>query len=177
MANREALRDLQARLAQRLQAARGQPLSDTWLAAECSGHALLFPLAHVGQIVTEAAVQRVPYTQPWCAGVANLRGGLYCMVDLVDFLVAQGDLPEPTTVRRGGEPAWLTLSALLEVNAAMRIDKLLGLRNAQAWTASEPAPGTESTYLGRRYCDADGRWWQELHVQALSQHPAFQAIG
>jgi hypothetical protein len=36
MANKQALRDLQSRLAERLQAARTEPLAQSWLAVECS---------------------------------------------------------------------------------------------------------------------------------------------
>jgi len=44
MANKEALRELQKRLADRLQVARSQPRAAAWLAVECRGHGLLFPL-------------------------------------------------------------------------------------------------------------------------------------
>ena len=37
MANREALRQLQARLAQQLQQARSEPRAASWLAVECAG--------------------------------------------------------------------------------------------------------------------------------------------
>ncbi|MDP3222613.1 MAG: chemotaxis protein CheW, partial [Rubrivivax sp.] len=50
MANREALRELQGRLAQRLAAARTETRKASWLAIECAGHGLLVPLATAGEI-------------------------------------------------------------------------------------------------------------------------------
>ena len=41
MANREALRELQSRLAERLQAARTEARAVSWLAVECAGAGLL----------------------------------------------------------------------------------------------------------------------------------------
>ena len=68
MANREALRELQTRLASRLQAAKteGQNAS-SWLAVESAGLRFVLPLGHAGEIFPWAGVQPVPYTQLICA--------------------------------------------------------------------------------------------------------------
>src|SRR5205085_11138200 len=89
MANREALRELQSRLASRLQAARTEGVQAGWLAVEAAGGKFLFPLAQSGEIFPFAAPQEVPYTQGWFLGVANLRGGLYGVVDLASFVTGQ----------------------------------------------------------------------------------------
>ena len=86
MANREALRELQSRLAQRLQQARSETRSMSWLAVECAGLGLLFPLSTAGEIFPVSALLPVPHTRPWFMGVANLRGGLHGVVDLAAFL-------------------------------------------------------------------------------------------
>ena len=44
MAKREALRELQSRLAERLQQARTEVRGLSWLAVECAGQGMLFPL-------------------------------------------------------------------------------------------------------------------------------------
>ena len=44
MANKQALRELQNRLAERLQAARTQDRGKSWLAVECGDRGFLFPL-------------------------------------------------------------------------------------------------------------------------------------
>ena len=69
MANREALRELQTRLATRLQAARNEGLSVSWLAVEAGGAHYLLSLAQSGEIFPWANIQPVPYTQPWFMGV------------------------------------------------------------------------------------------------------------
>ena len=86
MANREALRELQGRLAARLQQARTEARQASWLALECAGQGLLVPLATAGEIFAVGTLAPVPHTQPWFLGVANLRGGLYGVVDLAAFL-------------------------------------------------------------------------------------------
>jgi twitching motility protein PilI len=51
MANREALRDLQSRLAGRLQAARSEGVSvAAWLAVQAGGRDYLLPLNQAGEI-------------------------------------------------------------------------------------------------------------------------------
>jgi len=74
MANREALRELQSRLASRLQAARAEGVQAGWLAVEAAGRKYLFPLSQAGEIFPFTATQPVPYTHDWFLGVANLRG-------------------------------------------------------------------------------------------------------
>ena len=74
MANREALRELQNRLASRLQAARTEGVQASWLAVEAAGARYLFPLTQSGEIFPFASAQPVPYTQPWFLGVANRSG-------------------------------------------------------------------------------------------------------
>src|SRR6476619_334419 len=89
MANREALRDLQSRLASRLQAARTEGVQASWLAVESAGRKYLFTLAQSGEIVPFSSAQPVPYTQPWFLGVANLRGGLFGVVDLGGYVAGR----------------------------------------------------------------------------------------
>src|SRR5690349_16454367 len=86
MAKREALRELQSRLAQRMQAARTQERPMSWLAVESAGHGFLFPLHQAGEIFSAVPLLGVPHTQDWFLGVANLRGGLHGVVDLASFL-------------------------------------------------------------------------------------------
>jgi twitching motility protein PilI len=57
MANREALRELQTRLATRLQAARSEGMSVAWLAVLAGGRNYLLPLGQSGEIFPTANVQ------------------------------------------------------------------------------------------------------------------------
>ena len=87
MANRQALRELQTRLADRLQAARTNiSQGASWLAVQVAGHNYLLPLEQAGEIFSWPGVLRVPYTNTWFWGVANLRGSLVGVVDLGAYL-------------------------------------------------------------------------------------------
>ncbi|HQX07267.1 MAG TPA: chemotaxis protein CheW [Zoogloea sp.] len=173
MANREALRELQIRLASRLQAARTEGLSvSSWLAVESAGKNYLLPLGHAGEIFPWTVVQPVPYTQKWFMGVANLRGGLTGVVDLAGLLGAAPVRTEQSL----SEASLLAFNAALEVNAALLVDRLAGLRSTDAFVASEAPVEGDPVFFGSTYIDSDGTRWQELNLQALSQHTAFLSI-
>ncbi|WP_425261652.1 chemotaxis protein CheW [Rubrivivax sp. RP6-9] len=174
MANREALRELQSRLAQRLQAARTEARSVAWLAVECAGQGLLVALPAAGEIFPLGTLLPVPHTQPWFAGVANLRGGLHGVVDLAGFLGMRPTLSAPDAVREHAQ--LLALNANLGSHCALLIEKLAGLRSAEQMTA-EPADGSlRPAFAGGRWRDAEGRVWQELDLQALAQDEQFLGI-
>jgi twitching motility protein PilI len=174
MANREALRELQSRLASRLQAARAEGVQAGWLAVEAAGGRYLFPLAQSGEIFPFTSAQQVPYTQGWFLGVANLRGGLYGVVDLASYVTGQA--PAQRTDASRAESRLVALNGLLEVNCALLIDRLAGLRNTDAFVSSGSAPEGSPDYFGSGYTDASGAYWQEINLQALSQQPQFLSI-
>jgi twitching motility protein PilI len=174
MANREALRELQSRLASRLQAARTEGVQASWLAVESAGKKYLFPLAQSGEIFPFSATQPVPYTQPWFLGVANIRGGLYGVVDLASYMA--GRAPSQRSDAGRAESRLVALNSLFEVNCALLIDRLAGLRNLDAFSSSSEAPEGSPEYFGSSYTDANGAYWQEINLQALAQQPQFLSI-
>lgn len=174
MANREALRELQSRLASRLQAARTEGVQAAWLAVEAAGRKYLFPLTQSGEIFPYAATQPVPYTQKWFMGVANLRGGLYAVVDLGSYV--DGRAPAQRSDAGRAESRLVALNALLDINCALLIDRLAGLRNADAFLSSSDPPAGSPDYFGSGFTDANGAYWQEINLQALSQQPQFLSI-
>ena len=174
MANREALRELQARLASRLQAARTEGVQAGWLAVEAAGRKYLFPLSQAGEIFPYTPTQVVPYTHEWFLGVANLRGGLFGVVDLASYV--SGQPPAQRSDAGRAESRLVALNSLLEVNCALLIDRLAGLRNTEAFVASGAAPDGSPDYFGSGYTDASGAYWQEINLQTLSQQPQFLSI-
>ena len=174
MANREALRELQSRLASRLQAARTEGVSASWLAVESAGVRYLVPLAQSGEIFPWANAQPVPYTQAWFLGVANLRGGLYGVVDLAGFVAGRAPTVRSDATR--AESRLVALNSMLDVNCALLIDRLAGLRSMDAFASSTQAPEGSPDYFGSGYTDANGAYWQEINLQALSQQPQFLSI-
>jgi twitching motility protein PilI len=176
MANREAIRELQARLASRLQAAKDEGLSVSWLAVKSGGVNYLFPLAQSGEIFPISGVQSVPYARPWFRGVVNLRGGLYGVVDLARFVAGDAPIPDAPVLPATGEAVVVTLNAALEVNCALLVGALAGLRSPEAFTAAPASGATAPAYFGNRFCDAKGDIWQEINLQTLSQFPGFLNI-
>jgi twitching motility protein PilI len=175
MSNREALRELQGRLATRMQQARTEARVQSWLAVECAGSGLLFPLHQAGEIFPVGSVLPVPHTQSWFTGVANLRGGLHAVVDLARFL----GLQRAAAASAGDGARLLALNPALGVNCALLVDRLAGLRSA-GQLGPEPAdasgPGERPTFAGACWRDADGRVWQEIELAALVGHEQFLGV-
>lgn len=175
MANREALRELQTRLASRLHAARAEGVSASWLAVKAGTVNCLLPLAQAGEIFPLAQVQAVPYVRPWFMGVVNLRGGLYGVVDLAGFM---GDGVVPARTEQSlAQASVITFNAALELNCALMVDTLAGLRKSEAFSSAVAPPDGSPAYLGRRFTDLEGVQWQEINLQSLSRLPDFLRIG
>jgi len=175
MSAKENLKELQARLAQRLAHAHEAGAAANWLAVRLGGMHVLFPLAQAGEIFAPTALTPLPYVVSWFAGVANLRGSLYGVADLAYFMqqVPQRNLMQLAT----GEARLLTFNADLEMNCALWLDALAGLRRTEAFVSRQPAPAHAPAYWGDSFTDADGVIWQEIDLRQLSQNQAFLAIG
>lgn len=174
MANKEALRELQNRLAERLKAVRGQARSLSWLAVECSGRGFLLPLQDAGEIHSQAVVVPVAHAKPWFLGVANLRGGLHGVVDLAGFLGVKA--PERVAEAGRERVQLVALNASMEINCALLVDRLAGLRSAAQMAAEPDAQAPRPPFVGGRFRDASGRLWQELRLSELAHHPEFLRI-
>jgi twitching motility protein PilI len=175
MSNKEALRELQTRLAGRLQLARDEVASAAWLAVRVGQVNALLPLTQSGEIFSLPTPAKLPYARPWLLGVVNLRGGLYTAVDLASFMSGQ-----TSPVR--SEQAWaqvrlVTFNPELELNCALMVDALLGLRRADAFVSSHSAPAGSPDFLGQVCLDAQGLAWQEINLQFLAQNQAFLDVG
>lgn len=176
MANRQSLKELQERLAQRLTAAKTEAATASWLAVEAGGERFLVPLVQSGEIFPWTTVQAVPYTKSWYAGVASLRGGLHGVVDLPGLIGSAAVTKGLALERVTSETRLVSLHAALGVNAVLWIDRLLGLRNPVMFSAITPRPPQAPPYFARCLIDHQGQTWQELDLQALVADPGFLAI-
>ena len=175
MANRQAIRELQTRLAERLQIARTQGVAPSWLAVEAGGQKYLFPMTHAGEIFPWVATQSVPYTRSWFLGVANLRGGLFGVVDLASYVTGQKSFTQADVTHK--DARLVALNGSLDINCALLIDRLAGMRNQQAFNDfSEKSPDAPD-FFGNRYTDESGASWQEINLQVLAQQAHFLTIG
>ncbi|MBH9553207.1 chemotaxis protein CheW [Inhella gelatinilytica] len=169
MSNKQALRDFQARLAQRLQAVREQTQIASWLAVDCAGLGLLLPLSQAAEIFSPTAMTLVPYSKPWMLGVANLRGGLHTVVDMAQFLGLRTTRPEAT----GGR--LVALSPELNTNCALWVDRLLGLRSDDQLTRVAPSENRPH-FASEQRQDDKGRLWQVVDLDALVRFQPFLDI-
>ncbi len=170
MANKQALRELQSRLAERLQAARTQARGQSWLAVECGGHGFLLPLREAGEIFALAPILPVPYSQPWFLGVANLRGHLHGVVDLAGFV----GVPSHESSRE--QARLVGFNQALNLNCVLLVDRLAGLRSDAELARETDAPAACPAFVGARLRDASGRLWQELALAELANDAAFLKI-
>lgn len=175
MANRQAIRELQTRLADRLQIARTQGVAPSWLAVEASGKKYLFPMTQAGEIFPWVATQTVPYTQSWFLGVANLRGGLFGVVDLASYVSGQRTAPKTEFALK--ESRLVALNSALDINCALLIDRLAGLRNQEAFNDFSAKAPDAPDFFGNQYVDLSGQPWQEINLQVLAQQSHFLTIG
>lgn len=170
MANKQALRELQTRLAERLQAARTEPLAKSWLAVECSSRGFLFPLRDAGEIFAMSPLAAVPHSHRWFLGVANLRGHLHGVVDLAGFLGVKA-------VETGREQARLVgFNQELNINCVLMVDRLSGLRSEDELTRDLDESGERPAFAGARFRDASARVWQEINLAELAGDESFLRI-
>lgn len=165
-----ALRELQARLAARLQQARTEEPGVAWLAVECGRHGLLFPLHMAGEIFPAGTVLPLPHAKDWFVGVANLRGAIHGVVDLAGFLGLQG--------RSGpSDGAMLvSLGTALGSPCALLVQRLAGLRHAAQMQREPEAHGSRPAFAGARWRDPEGRVWQEIDLASLARSEQFLDI-
>jgi twitching motility protein PilI len=177
MADRQSLKALQVRLAERLSAAKSEAATASWLAVEAGAVRFLIPLVQAGEIFSWTHLQEVPYTKRWYAGVASLRGGLHGVIDLGQLTGALSDARASRVADRvNSETRLVSLHAALGVNAVLWIDRLMGLRHPAMFNSlAEDIPGAPA-WFSRRLVDADGSVWQELNLQSLATDAEFLAI-
>ncbi|MEG0921928.1 MAG: chemotaxis protein CheW [Comamonas sp.] len=173
MAQREDLRDLQARLADRLSQARTQTaVGASWLAVKISGKNFLLPLSQSGEVVGWNGVEPVPYTKPWMLGVTSIRGILLTVVDLVRML----GLPVARSEQVFAAASVVALNPMMGVNAALFVEQLEGLRGTTDFANSADTPHDSPAFFGALYTTASGEQWQELNLQLLANAPDFLDI-
>ncbi len=169
MAKRLSLREFQESLAQRLSSAQRGETARALLGIESGSDYWLLDLSDSGEVVPLPQLTTVPLTKPWFAGIANVRGTLYSVVDFSAFCGG-----EPT--RRNANARLVLVGARHGSNSALLVDRTLGLRSVDDM---EPAPAAagEPAWIGEHRSDAQGRKWMHVNIEALLQDPAFLDIG
>ena len=176
MANKEALRELQQRLAERLRVARESAPTRSWLAVESGGHGFLLPLEQAGEIFSLVGLQAVPHSHAWFLGVANLRGQLHGVIDLGAFIGLPRRQSSVLDLASKDAGRLVAFNASLQLNSALLIDRLLGLRRPQDMSEAPVTTGTRPHFITAELADAQGRPWYELNLAALASDEAFLKV-
>lgn len=159
-----SLREFQQRLATRLTQAQSAQIA-SHLAVEVGGMNLLLPLVESGEIASSINIQRLPHSKAWFLGVTVLRGQI---VGVVDLAVLLGTRAQPSTTG-----TFVGINEALSINCLLRVDRLLGLRTLDQFTAdSAQARGN----MGARYLDDKKQVWEELSLAALAQDEQFLQV-
>jgi len=165
---KQSLREFQAGLTDRLREAQSQAASTSLLGVQAGAHYWLLSLEDSGEVIPVPEVSAVPLTKPWFCGLTNIRGNLFSVVDFAAF---QGE--EPT--QRAVDSRLLLVGERFNVNSALLINRMMGLRNMDKM---QPEEGTPShPWVKAQFKDADGRLWKELNVKELVEHADFLQIG
>jgi twitching motility protein PilI len=99
---------------------------------------------------------------------------LFGVVDFAGFL--EETAAWVRTQAAAQESSVVTLNAALEVNCALQVDALAGLRGPEAFVSYEPAAADAPEYFGNRFLDSAGEHWQEVNLRTLSFFPQFLSI-
>ncbi len=156
---REYQRNLSARLVNQ---EGGQHVSK--LGVQAGRSRWLVDLTDAGEVIPVPPLSRVPLTRPWFAGLANIRGNLYTVVDFSVFLGGA-----PTVL--GDQSRLLLIGDKHRVNCGLLVDRVHGLYRKEQLS---PANGTpRSAWSSSVFDDAQGNAWQQLDVAGLIAHADF----
>ena len=168
MAKKLSLREFQAGLADRLREAQTQAVSTSMLGVQAGSSNWLLSLEDSGEVIPVPALSSVPLTKPWFCGLTNIRGNLFSVVDFAAF---EGEEATPVS----NDSRLLLIGERFNVNSALLVNKIWGLRNMEQMQPGDLAPA--QTWVKAQFKDVEGRVWKELNVGTLVQHADFLQIG
>jgi twitching motility protein PilI len=169
MAKRISLREFQESLVDRLASAQRGATRRALLGVASGDDLWLLDLSDSGEVVPLPQLTTVPLTKPWFAGIANIRGSLY---SVVDFSAFRGG--EPT--RRNANARLLLVGARHGINSALLVDRTLGLKSVDD-LESLGAIATGPAWRGDTRQDAQGRQWNLLKLRELFADADFLDVG
>lgn len=169
MHDKQSLREFQTQLAEKLKLAQASHEITSKLGFAAGGKNWLVNLDQVNEVVTVPGLTEAPWAQPWFVGVASVRGALYGCTDMAAFFGLSEPMP-------AGETRLLLVHPRFGINAALRIERALGLRALSELTP-EPLPAEADAWEIARWRGAEGQVWAEISMQNLVAMPGFLEAG
>ncbi len=169
MARKTSLREFQEYLAGRLTSAARGKRGASLLGIRAGNEDWLLDLADSGEIVQMPKLTPVPLTRRAFTGIANIRGNLY---SVTDFSLFRGGDPTP----QNANTRLLLVGVKHGSNAALLVARMLGLKNAEDFTAEEPDPSAPA-WGTQKYRDNNGNVWRKLSVRDLLGDEDFMNVG
>ncbi len=171
MSKRLNLREFQQNLIDRLQINDLSAARVDTLGVQIAGRDWLVDMVDISEVLPLPALTGVPFTKPWFRGIANVRGNLYSVADIAAY-----EDSGATTSTGSGQASGdagnrvLLVAERFEFNAALLVDRVLGLHDARNWSQSEVDGRVE-------YRDEEGASWHKLDVRGLLEQAEFLQIG
>jgi twitching motility protein PilI len=163
MSKRLNLREFQQNLIDRLQMSDLSESRVSTLGVEIAGRNWLVDMTDIGEVLPLPHLTAAPFTKSWFRGVANVRGNLYGVIDMAAY-------GHSGAVSGDSNNRVLLVSERHAFNAALLVDRVLGLRDARNWQNNEVDGQVE-------YHDESGASWFKLDVPALLEQSDFLQIG
>jgi twitching motility protein PilI len=173
---RTRLREFQAQLVERMQAARsGVDARVNQLGVMIGPDRWLLSLQEAGEIVSVGTVTHVPLTQDWFLGLTNIRGNL---ISVIDFARFQGHAPTPVDK----DCRIVAFAPALSFNSGLLVSRVMGLRNIaemelQPESGEAGGDAAATPWSTKRYVDRDSHTWSELSLAQIVQDPKFLHVG
>ena len=166
---RSRLRQYQVQLLERMQAARhGAPAASKELGVMIGQQGCLLDLTQVGEIVAARSIMRVPLTEPWYLGLANIRGNLTGIIDLALY---QGG----PACGAAADSRIVTFAAGLGFNCALLVARVHGLRDL-AGMERQAQTDAAAPWAMQRFRDRYGESWTRIDLARLVRDPRFLQV-
>lgn len=170
-ARRTRLREFQAQLLERMQAAKsGTDTRINQLGVLVGQTRWLLDLREASEIVSVGTITNVPLTRDWYLGLSNIRGNLISVIDFGRFHGLALSPVEP-------ESRIVAFAPALSFNCGLLVSRVLGLRNIAEMEPDAAPVENAPPWLQQRYRDRESEVWTQLNLSLIVQDPRFLHIG
>ena len=167
MSRKFNLRQFQTDLSKRMQAAALAPAQASRLGFQAAGANWLVALDEVDEVMPVPEIVVTPGSKRWFRGLTNIRGNLYAVTDLSDFLTG-------TPTQESSDNRLLLVHQKHGVNAALIIHRSLGLRQLGQFERFEEKPQWDCGAMC--YRESSGSSWIEINIPQLLADTAFLSV-